>query len=161
MKTLIAAMALVVLAGAADAATCPAAAPFAGFGRAMPATAAADAATGSATIRIAQAAAVALRPAAALRFAVAPGKAAPAGSHGGLVAFAVATPGRYRVGASGAVWIDVVADGRALPSVAHGHGPECGPVRKIVDFDLRPGRHLLQLSGSRDAGVTVMIAPAG
>lgn len=150
MKFAIGMLALVA-AGPALAATCPAAAPFAGWEAA---------AGGAGEIRVDRATTITLAPDAGLRFPVAPGKATT-GGNGAILPFAVVTPGRYRIGAGAGVWIDVVTAGKALPSVAHGHGPECGPVRKIVDFDLAAGRYVLQLSGSKDATVTVMVARGG
>lgn len=39
-------------------------------------------------------------------------------------------------------WIDVTpARGKPLDSAAHGHGPECSTIRKIVRYRLRPGAY--------------------
>ena len=104
---------------------------------------------------------VALAPVATVRFAVAPGHAPAAGTRGGLLALTVDKAGRYRVGLSGGAWIDVVRAGGAVRSVAHGHGDPCDPLRKLVDFDLSPGRYLIQLAGSTapDLWVAVMRQP--
>ncbi|GAA0679561.1 hypothetical protein FHT00_003171 [Sphingomonas insulae] len=93
-----------------------------------------------------------------LRYAHAPDKAAAPGSFGGLFAFTVARAGRYRVALGGGAWIDVVQGDRALISVAHDHGPACSPIRKMVDFDLTPGRYLLQVSGSKTRALPLMVA---
>lgn len=69
------------------------------------------------------------------------------GDRGGLFAFTVPVAGRYRVALGEGVWVDVVVGGKALASVNHGHGPDCSPVRKFVDWDLKPGRYLLQVAG--------------
>ena len=104
---------------------------------------------------------VTLLPAAGVRFAIAPGHVPGAGTRGGLVALAVAAPGRYRIGLSGPAWIDVVRGAAAVPSVGHGHGDPCSPLRKLVDFDLVPGRYLIQLADSAapDLWVAVMRQP--
>ena len=60
----------------------------------------------------------------------------------------------------GNAWVDVVRAGRALASSAHGHGPACTGIRKIVDFRLQPGRYVLQVSGGTSASVPVLIARA-
>jgi hypothetical protein len=56
--------------------------------------------------------------------------------------------------------VEVVANGAAIPSVAHGHGPDCTPVRKFVDWDLKPGRYLLQVTGD-PAAVQLLLAKLG
>ena len=91
---------------------------------------------------------------------VAPEKPAAAGSFGGTLRFRVTRAGRYRVALSGPVWVEVVQGGRRLRSVAHGHGGQCSPIRKKVDFALKPGRYTLQLSGSDRTVVTVFAGPA-
>ncbi|MFT4026796.1 MAG: hypothetical protein QM676_08360 [Novosphingobium sp.] len=77
----------------------------------------------------------------------------------GMVSFTVATPGTYRVALGAGAWVEVVRDGKAARSVAHGHGPECSGIRKIVDFQLAPGRYVLQLTASDMPEVTAMIVP--
>lgn len=54
----------------------------------------------------------------------------------------------------------MVSATRARQSVEHGHRPQCSGIRKIVDFELSPGRYPLQLSASKEARVTAMITPA-
>lgn len=88
----------------------------------------------------------------------APGKPAEPGTSGGLAMFQVTRAGTYRVALGGGAWIEVVRQGRALPSVAHGHGPMCSGIRKVVDFRLRPGRYILQLTGSASTSLPVLIA---
>ncbi|MDB5724424.1 MAG: hypothetical protein JWQ16_1178 [Novosphingobium sp.] len=104
-----------------------------------------------------------LAPGSAVRNAAAPERSdAVAGDAGraGMIAFDIATAGVYRVALSAGSWIEVVRDGKTEKSVAHAHGPACGTIRKIVDFQLAPGRYVLQLTGSTVPEVTVMIAPA-
>lgn len=78
----------------------------------------------------------------------------------GMIAFDVAKAGRYRVALSAGPWIEVVRDGKTAKSVAHGHGPDCTGIRKIVDFELSPGRYVLQLTASDTPEVTAMVSPA-
>lgn len=91
-----------------------------------------------------------------LAYAVPPEKAAT--GYGAVLAFDVASAARYRIALGAAAWIDVIRAGAAQGSVAHAHGPGCSGIRKMVDFDLRPGPHLLQLSGSAGATMRVMVA---
>ncbi|MGN7161220.1 homogentisate 1,2-dioxygenase [Sphingomonas sp. SAFR-052] len=99
-----------------------------------------------------------LLPTSDLRYVATPAKPGSADSRGGLFAFTVATPGRYRVALGSAAWIDILADGKPVASTTHGHGPACSGIRKMVDFELGRGRHLLQIAGSRDAAVALMVA---
>ena len=88
------------------------------------------------------------------------GKPPAPGGQAGLAMFQVARGGTYRVALGSAAWVDVVRAGRALASSAHGHGPACTGIRKIVDFRLQPGRYVLQVSGGTSASVPVLIARA-
>lgn len=161
------ALCLASVAGAQEAtprpdcsATTPALPPeLAGWSSSAPATAAAsDSAAARASLSVGQAAQLRLMPTTAVRYALPPEKPGTPTSHGGLASFAVAKPGTYRVALGAGAWIDVVRDGKALASVAHGHGPTCSGVRKMVDFKLMPGRYLLQVAGNADPVIPVMIA---
>lgn len=103
-----------------------------------------------------------LRPAAAIRYERTPEKAPAAARetpvYGGLYAFTVAQAGEYRIALGGRAWVDVVRSGVAQASVAHGHGPACSGIRKMVDFGLQPGRYLLQLSGAETPDLPLMVA---
>lgn len=76
----------------------------------------------------------------------------------GVFAFDVAAAGRYRVALGAGAWVEVIAAGKPVASAAHGHGPACSPVRKMVDYDLQPGRYLVQLTDSSTATLPLMIA---
>lgn len=89
---------------------------------------------------------------------VRPARPAEPRTSGGIAMFQIAHAGTYRVALGARAWVDVIQARRAMASVAHGHGPMCTGIRKIVDFRLRPGRYLLQLSGSSDPTLPVMIA---
>ena len=70
----------------------------------------------------------------------------------------IAQAGRYGIAFSHAAWIDVTRGKEpALVSVAHGHGPACSSIRKIVDFDLRPGNYRVQFTNSPAANVRAMV----
>jgi hypothetical protein len=78
--------------------------------------------------------------------------------YGGLIHFDIAQPGTYRIALASAGRIDVEKDGRAYPSTAHGRGAECTGIRKIVNFELTPGRYTLQISDNAAAHTKVMLA---
>jgi hypothetical protein len=101
---------------------------------------------------------VTLTPTASVIFAVAPEHPGATGTFGGLLALKVTAPGTYRVALSNGAWLDTVAAGKAVGSIAHGHGPKCSGMRKMVDFPLRPGDHLLQISGNQGAAISVLVA---
>ncbi|MDZ4762402.1 MAG: homogentisate 1,2-dioxygenase [Alphaproteobacteria bacterium] len=86
-----------------------------------------------------------------------PGREGAPESKGGLFALSVTEPGIYGVALGAAAWIDVLRDGEPVQSTAHGHGPECSTIRKIVEFSLRPGDYVVQISGSPDANLPIMV----
>jgi hypothetical protein len=150
-----------LLLQAAAAAPCTAPAPLpatlAGFSSKRPVLASPSS---TPTLVLTQGARATLLPAGAVRLPVTPRRAAPAVSYSGLFAFTVTQPGRYRVALGAAAWLDVVRDGAALTSVAHAHGPDCSGIRKMVDFDLQPGRYLLQIAGNPTPRVDVLVTAA-
>ena len=58
----------------------------------------------------------------------------------------IAEAGKYGVAADSKVWIDLVANGKPLTSVGHGHGPDCSGIRKVVWFNLAAGEYELALT---------------
>ncbi len=132
---------------------------FAAWSSTQPVMAGTDS-TAQAVLAVGQAATITLRPSAQVRYTVVPEKPGDSASHGGIVSFDVAQAGTYRIGLSAAAWIDVVRDGAAIASAAHGHGPACSGIRKIVDFPLQPGRYTLQIAGSAQPEITAMVVQA-
>ena len=137
----------------------PLPAELAGWSGATPVTAVATAADiGKAQVPVGSRADIALLPAAQVQF-LGPEKAPKADTSSGMVHFAVPVARTYRVALGAGAWIDVVRDGKAIASGAHGHGVPCTPVRKTVDFALTPGDYVLQISGNRDVTIRVLILP--
>ena len=99
-----------------------------------------------------------LLPTPKLAYAMRPEKPGGSVSSGGLFAFAVPAAGRYRVALGSAAWIDVLSGTMPVSSVAHGHGPDCSGIRKMVDFDLQPGHYLLQVAGNGSATLPLMVS---
>jgi hypothetical protein len=110
-----------------------------------------------AELKVGAAAKVALLSTPKVDYPVRPEKPGGSVSHGGLLAFTVSEPGTYRVALSTPAWIEVVKDGKAVPSGSFGHGPECTTIRKIVEFPLTAGAHLLELAANADATTDVLI----
>jgi hypothetical protein len=100
---------------------------------------------------------LALVPQADVKLAAEPGRASAPGDFAAMVRLTVTRPAVYRLALGSRAWVDVVQDGRAIGSVAHGHGPACSGIRKIVDFDLKPGNYVIQITGSPDATARLMI----
>lgn len=169
MRAMRSAMLLALMAPAAAMAQeasppCPPGAPalppeLAGWGTKMQLAAAAAAGNAAGTaLTIGRAATVTLLPTAEVAYPVPPGKPGGSGSHGGLLSFTIATAGSYRIALGAGAWIDVAQGGKLLASIAHGHGAACSGIRKTVDFALQPGRYLLEVAGSSDPRLDVMIA---
>jgi hypothetical protein len=104
---------------------------------------------------------VRLRRQGQVRFAYQPGQArTPDDPHAGIVAVVIPAAGRWRVAASAPVWIDVVAPSGVVASVAHGRMAPCTSIRKVVEYELKPGRHLIQLSGNPGPELKLMVSRA-
>lgn len=92
-----------------------------------------------------------------ISYAALPERAPTATSRGAMLSFSVAEAGVYRVALGAGAWIDVVREGRLIASSAHGHGPPCSGIRKMVDFALEPGDYALQLSESAEPMLRVLL----
>jgi hypothetical protein len=131
----------------------------AGWSSRRPITAASEAsALSTATLGIGSAADAALRSTSEVRYLMRPEKPGGSVSYGGLFAFTVDQVGTYRVALGSGAWIDVLKGSSAVTSTAHGHGPDCSGIRKMVDFPLTPGRYTLQIAASGEPTVSLMIA---
>jgi len=99
-----------------------------------------------------------LMRATSVHYAAPPEKSGGSSSYGGLIAFTIAEAGTYRIALGAGAWIDVLKDGKAVTSSAHGHGPACSGIRKIVDFPLSPGRYILQIAASTDPDLPLLLS---
>ncbi len=90
-------------------------------------------------------------------YVVPSGKSGDPGSHGGLFDLTIATAGTYVVVLGAGAWVDVLHDGAPVASVSHSHGPACSTLRKMVAFELRPGRHVVQIDGAAPAALPIMV----
>ncbi|MBT0671469.1 homogentisate 1,2-dioxygenase [Novosphingobium profundi] len=113
-----------------------------------------------ATIGLGRAVDAQLLPTRSVSYQIRPEKPGGSVSYGGLFTFRIERTGTYRIGLGSAAWIDVVREGKALVSTAHGHGPECSGIRKLVAFALTPGTYTLQVSANADPQVEILIASA-
>lgn len=92
-----------------------------------------------------------------VKYEVRPEKPGGSVSYGGLFAFTVEQAGTFRVALGSGAWIDVVRDGQTFESSAHGHGPDCSGVRKMVDFNLEPGTYTLQIAANGQPNLALLI----
>lgn len=91
-----------------------------------------------------------------LRYGVAPERKPDVHKFGGMIPIEVKKAGRLIVALDAGAWIDLVRDGTVLKSVAHGHGPACSGIRKMVEFDVMPGRYQLQIVNAPSASIHAM-----
>ncbi len=87
-------------------------------------------------------------------------KPAADGTFGGVFILSVDKAGTYAIALSEGAWIDVApAAGPVLSSVAHGHGPVCTTIHKVVDFALQPGAYVVQVSAAPTSPLVISVEP--
>lgn len=91
-----------------------------------------------------------------LRYGVAPGRKPDVYKFGGTIPIDAKKAGRLIVALDAGAWIDLVRDGAVVKSLAHGHGPACSGIRKIVEFDVTQGRYQLQIVNAPTASIHAM-----
>lgn len=111
----------------------------------------------AAALPIGRAVDLVLQPTPRVRFRVQPEKPGGPVTYGGMIVFNVHQAGTYRVALGSGAWVDMVSGSRTIASIAHGHGPACTTVRKIVDFPLTAGRYTLQIGGSATQRIQAML----
>jgi hypothetical protein len=104
-----------------------------------------------------QAVVMALHPTPRIAYAVRPAKPGGSVSYGGMASFTVQQAGTWRVALGTGAWIDVIKGKKAIASTAHGHGPDCSGIRKMVDYSLQPGRYILQIAANGDDTLSVLV----
>src|SRR3546814_11240362 len=70
-----------------------------------------------------------------------------------MIPVEVKKAGRLIVALDAGAWIDLVRDGAAQKSITHGHGPACSGIRKMVEYDVTPGRYQLQIGNAPTAAI--------
>jgi len=113
------------------------------------------------TIPVSQRVDLALHPHPQVRFVTQPetDRGGP-NKYSGLAAFKVDRAGLYRISASSGLWIDVVVDGKRVPSSAFEMQTECKSVFKSVAYTLPANARLIvQLNGSATPNTTIAITP--
>ena len=114
--------------------------------------------SGGSALALGHPATLKLDPANKVHFEPALARRPKTGTYGGYFPLTIAKAGRYRVALSDGAWVDAVSRGKRLNSAAHGHGPACSGIAKIVAFDLKPGRTWLQLSEAKAPSISAMVS---
>lgn len=87
--------------------------------------------------------------------AVATGHKPKPATFAGLAAFDVPRAGKLTIALSTGTYVDLIRDRKILPSSDHRHGEACTGVRKLVTFDVTPGRYIVQLSDAPSATLVI------
>lgn len=93
-----------------------------------------------------------------LRYGIAPERKPDVYKFGGMIPIDVKKAGRLIIALDAGAWIDLIREGAVVKSVAHGHGPACSGIRKMVEFDVTPGRYQLQIVNAPAASIHAMAA---
>lgn len=97
-----------------------------------------------------------LHKAESLRYWIAPERRQDVFKFGGMIPVEVKRAGRLVIALDAGAWIDLVRDGKAQPAAAHGHGPACSGIRKTVEYDVTPGRYLVQIVNAPELSIRAM-----
>lgn len=111
---------------------------------------------GEAVLPVDRAVDVELLPTRSVEFVARPGNPGGSVARGGQFRLTIPHAGTWRVAVGARAWIEVVVDGKPVESVGHGGGPACSGIRKVVDYALPAGDHVLMLSAS-DATVAELL----
>jgi hypothetical protein len=100
-----------------------------------------------------------LRPLPGIRFDASPEREPKGDTKAGIVRLEQLSAGVYQVTLSDEAWIDVVQNGRRVPSVDFSGVKGCAGVRKSVRFRLGDGGSTVQISGALVDAIGVAVAP--
>jgi hypothetical protein len=68
--------------------------------------------------------------------------------------------GLYTVSLSAGGWVDLVQDGHFLKPKAFSGATDCDGIRKTMKYEISAAPLVLQVSGSRDASISIAILPS-
>lgn len=113
---------------------------------------------GDAVVPVGRAVEVDLLPTPSVSFVIRPANPGGSVARGGMFRLEIAKAATYHVAVGARSWLDVVVAGKAAEAVAHGGGPACAGIRKVVDYDLPIGTHVLMVAASDAAVTTLLVA---
>lgn len=96
-----------------------------------------------------------LRAAKDVKFAVASDRQPKPNTSAGLAALDVAKAGKLDVILSNRTFVDLVRDGKIVKSTGHASLATCPGFRKLVTFDVQPGRYVVQLTDAPERSVRI------
>jgi hypothetical protein len=94
------------------------------------------------------------------RLPVPPERAPKDGSFAGFVGFKAPKAGLTTISLSAAAWVDVVQDGHVLKPETFSGATDCDGIRKILKYQLSAQPLVIQVSGARDATLTIAVLPS-
>jgi hypothetical protein len=90
-----------------------------------------------------------------------PERAPKEGTFEGFASFkTVPKPGTYTVSLSSGAWIDLVQDGHALKPKGFSGATDCDGIRKTMKYEISASPFVLQISGTKENALSVVILPA-
>jgi hypothetical protein len=110
-----------------------------------------------AVLTVGRAVTATLHPTREVAYVVQPEKPGGSVARGGLFSLPIATAGTYRVVLGSGAWIDLLEGGEPVVSSAHAPGPACTTARKTVEFPLKAGDHVMQISANADATIGILV----
>jgi hypothetical protein len=78
--------------------------------------------------------------------------------YAGLAALDVDRPGKLDIVLSSRAYVDLVKDGTTLQSIEHDR-VRCPGMFKRVTFEVQPGRHVIQITGSQARSIRIGLVP--
>jgi hypothetical protein len=103
---------------------------------------------------------LALVPPADAKLPMPPERTPKAGTFAGVVRFKSAKAGSYTVSLSAGGWVDILQDGHFIKPKAFSGATDCDGIRKIMKYELAARPFTLQISGAREAHISVVILPS-
>jgi hypothetical protein len=90
-----------------------------------------------------------------------PERAPKEGTFAGFTSFKSAPKaGLYTISLSSGAWVDVVQDGHFLKPKAFSGATDCDGIRKTMRYELAASPFVLQVSGTKDASISIAILPS-
>ena len=111
-----------------------------------------------AALTVGAGATAALHQTADVAYVVLPEKPGGSVSQGGMFSLTIEQAGTYVVAIGSGAWIDVLKGKTSMASTAHGRGPACSTIHKMVDFPMQPGSYVIQVSANADPTLAIMVA---
>ena len=89
-----------------------------------------------------------------------PERAPKEGTFAGFLSVKSVKAGIYTVSMPTGAWIDLVQDGHNLRPKAFSGATDCDGIRKTVKFELSASPFVLQVSGTKEASISIAILPS-